>query len=34
MEILQHGTEFLQDLAVLSCCWPPATETEEFPTTE
>jgi hypothetical protein len=32
MEIINHGTDDINQMAALSCCWPPGTETYSLPT--
>jgi hypothetical protein len=29
MEIIHHGSDDLNEMAALGCCWPPATESME-----
>ena len=31
MEIIQQGTEKVNEMAALSCCWPPGTMNIESP---
>jgi hypothetical protein len=34
MEIINYGTDDLRQMAALSCCWPPGTESFFHPTEE
>jgi hypothetical protein len=31
MEVIKPGTEDINKMAVLGCCWPPGTENLEMP---
>ncbi len=32
MEIINEGTDDVNQMSALSCCWPPGTQTTTFPT--
>ncbi len=32
MDIINYGSDDLNEMAALSCCWPPGSETTRFPT--
>ncbi len=34
MEIINYGTDDLEQMASLSCCWPPGSEVLESPVAE
>jgi hypothetical protein len=31
MEVIKPGTDDLKEMASIGCCWPPGTETMEYP---